>query len=67
MWWLLEDALEVVFGVEPQWRRRNRPRYDLPNQRPALSAGETGGYLWDGKYWVYDPEATAEDVARFKP
>ena len=64
---LLEDVLDVVFGIEPQWRRKNRPRYDLPNHRPALYPAETGAYLWDGEHWVYDPEATAEDVARFKP
>ena len=63
----IEDILEVLFGVEPQYRRRNRPQYDNPARRPPLLRGETGGYLWGGKEWVYDVEATPEDLQRFVP
>ena len=69
MWWPLEDILDVVFGVEPRYRRRNLPNYRDPKIRPRLERGETGGYLWDknAKTWVYDTEATLEDVARYSP
>jgi len=64
---IIEDILDVVFGVQHQYRRRNLPDYSDPRIRPRLEPGETGQYLWDGSGWAYDPEATVEEAARYSP
>ena len=64
---IIEDILDVVFGVEKQYRRRNRPDYTNPRIRPSLQRGDTGQYLWDGGEWVYDPEATVEEATKYSP
>ena len=66
---IVEDILDVVLGVDPKYRRRNRQDYTNPNVRPRMEPGETGGYLWDkhAGAWSYDPEASAADLRRYRP
>ena len=77
MWIILHDLLERVlfpFGmpqgtISERESRRLKAQYENPKARPRLEPGETGGYLWDknAQTWVYDPEATADEVIHYTP